>query len=134
MGYNTDMNSTTTIPAVLLPVSLTDKISVVEITNDLSSMYPIIGCDIVVPVALNAHYKACLWVDEEGMLKNDPLNVRVSCLLGRPVYGNAIMAGQDEQYNIVPLSLNCPTIFFQMLEEESVKFIIEMMKEARAKI
>jgi hypothetical protein len=44
------------------------------------------------------------------------------------------MAGQDEQYNIVPLSLNCPTIFFQMLEEESVKFITAMLKEARAKI
>jgi Domain of unknown function (DUF3846) len=134
MGYNTDMNSTTTIPAVLLPVSLTDKISVVEITNDLSSMYPIIGCDIVEPVALNAHYKACLWVDEEGICKSAPLNVRASCLLGRPIYGNAIMAGQDEQYNIVPLSLNCPTLFFQMLEEESVKFITAMLKEARAKI
>jgi len=128
------MNSTTTIPAVLLPVSLNEKISVVEITNDLSSMYPIIGCDIVEPVALNAYYKACLWVDEEGICKSAPLNVRASCLLGRPIYGNAIMAGQDEEYNIVPLSLNCPTVFFQMLEEEALKFIIEMMKEARAKI
>ena len=94
-------------------------------------MYPIIGCDIVERVALNAHYKACLWVDEEAVCKSAPLNIRASCLLGRPIFGNAIMAGEDAEGNIVPLSLSCPKVFFDLLEKEAVNFILEMMKNAK---
>jgi hypothetical protein len=124
------MNSTTNnIPAAFIPATSTEKISVIEISSSLSSMYGPIGCDIVEPVALNEHYKACLWVDEEALCKSATLNIRASCLAGRPIYGNAIMAGQDEEYNIVPLSLNCPKIFFDFLEEEAVRFIYEIVKQ-----
>jgi hypothetical protein len=125
------MNSTSTIPAAFIPATLHEKISVVEITNDLCSMYGPIGCGIVERVALNPHYKACLWVDEEAVCKSAPLNIRASCLLGRPIYGNAIMAGEDAEGNIAPLSLSCPKKFFQLLEDEAVNFILEIMRNAK---
>jgi len=127
------MKNTTTIPAVIIPAKITEKVAVIDITNELSSMYAPIGCDIVEPVALSETYKACLWVDEEGLCKSAPINIRASCLAGRPIYGNAIMAGQDKECNIVPLSLACPKIFFDSLEEEAVRFVYEIVKAEMTK-
>ena len=124
------------IPAALILVNNATKVSVIEITDSLSSMYGVIGggCDIVARVPLNENYNACLWVDEEAMLKGAPLNIRASCLAGHPIYGNAIMAGEDAQYNIVPLSIACPKIFFDYLDEEAVRFVYDIVKEQASKI
>jgi hypothetical protein len=122
------MKNTTSIPAVLIPVKITEKVAVIDITSHLSSMYAPIGCSIVEPVALNENYNACLWVDEEALSKSAPLNIRASCLAGRPIYGNAIMAGEDADKNIVPLSIACPKIFFDYLEEEAVRFVYDIVK------
>ena len=136
IGYNVRMTTTNIIPAAFIPVNNSIKVSVIEITERLSSMYGVIGggCDVVARVALNENYNACLWVDEEAMLKNAPLNIRASCLAGRPIYGNAIMAGEDAQYNIVPLSIACPKIFFDYLDEEAVRFVYDIVKEQASKI
>jgi hypothetical protein len=128
------MTTTNNIPAVIIPVKITEKVAVIDITCHLSSMYAPIGCGIVEPVALNETYNACLWVDEEALCKSAPLNIRASCLAGRPIYGNAIMAGEDADKNIVPLSIACPKIFFESLEEEAVRFVYDIVKEQAAKI
>jgi hypothetical protein len=116
------------IPAAFIPVNNSIKVSVIEITDKLSSMYGPIGCSIVEPVALNENYHACLWVDEEALCKSAPINIRASCLAGRPIYGNAIMAGEDADKNIVPLSITCPKIFFDYLDEEAVRFVYDIVK------
>ena len=134
IGYNVRMTTTNIIPAAFIPVNNSIKVSVIEITGSLSSMYGPIGCSIVERVALNENYNACLWVDEEGLCKSAPINIRASCLAGRPIYGNAIMAGEDAQYNIVPLSITCPKIFFDYLDEEAVRFVYDIVKEQASKI
>ena len=119
------------IPAVLIPAALLNEIKVIEITPELRSMYPIIDCDIVERVALNPHYHAAIWVDEEGMLKDAPINLRASCIAGRPIYGDAILAGEDKDYNIVPLLLNCPSLFFKSVEEEVANLLKETLYEMK---
>lgn len=106
------------IPAAFIPANICDPIKTVDITTDLSSMYPIIGCTIVEPVALHRSYNATLWVDEEGFCKQNILNLRASVLCGRPIVGDAIMAGTDGK-KIVPLSLNCPKILFDSVQAEA---------------
>jgi hypothetical protein len=127
------MKNTTSIPAALIPARTSEPITVIEITDRITSMYEAIGCDLVERVSLDSHYKACLWVDEEGILHRLPMNIRASCLAGRPIFGNAIMAGEDAEYNIVPLSLACPKMFFDFLEEEAVRFVYEVVKEEISK-
>jgi hypothetical protein len=127
------MKNTTIVPVALIPTDPSQPITVIDIDNTLQSMYEHIDCDIVERVALNGVYKACLWVDEEAILNGSEMNVRASCLAGRPIYGNAIMAGEDSDGNIVPLSLNCPKKFFDFLEEESIRFLQELIKEAMQK-
>ena len=73
------MSTASNIPAVLLPATLLREITVTEITPELSSMYPIIGCDIVERVALAPAYHAAIWVDEEGLLKANPTNNLTAC-------------------------------------------------------
>lgn len=131
-GYNSPMNSTASnIPAVLIPASLLREIKTIEITPELASMYPIIGCDIVERVALHASYHAAMWFDEEALLKKAPINLRASCIVGRPLFGDAILAGEDAQYNIVPLLLNCPSLFFKSVEEEVAKLLKETLQAVK---
>jgi hypothetical protein len=125
------MSTASNIPAVLIPATLLNEIKVIEITPELSSMYPIIGCDIVERVALNSYYSAAIWVDEEGMLKDAPINLRASCIAGRPIYGDAILAGEDKDYNIVPLLLNCPSLFFKSVEEEVANLLMESLHQRK---
>ena len=121
------MNSTpsNTLHVAFIPANLFDPIKIVQITSDLSSMYPIIGCDIVEPVALDTNYKSNLWVDEEALCKANPIiNLRASCLAGRPVYGNAIFAGEkmtEDGPEIDTLCIPCPKIFFDLLQQEAIK-------------
>ena len=125
------MSTASNIPAAFIPATFLKEITTIEITPELSSMYPIIGCDIVERVALNPHYHAAIWVDEEGLLKDAPINLRASCIVGRPIYGDAILAGEDKDYNIVPLLLNCPSMFFKRVEEEVANLLMESLQDAR---
>jgi hypothetical protein len=125
------MSTASNIPAVLLPASFLREITVIEITPELSSMYPIIGCDLVERVALAPAYHAAIWVDEEGLLKDAPINLRASCIAGHAIYGDAILAGEDAECNIVPLLLNCPSLFFKSVEEEVTRLMKECLYQAK---
>jgi len=127
------MSTASNIPAVLLPATLLREITVTEITPELSSMYPIIGCDLVERVALAPAYHAAIWVDEEGLLKDAPINLRASCIAGRPIHGDAILAGEDAECNIVPLLLDCPSLFFKSVEEEVANLLMEALTAYEAK-
>lgn len=132
IGYNGCMSTASNIPAVHIPASMTQQITVVEITRELSSMYPIIGCEIVERVSLDKNYRAALWVDEMGLLRDAPLNLRASCIAGRHIFGDAIMAGEcAETFDIVPLSIACPKVFFDMVEQEA-RVILKNLSEQEA--
>ena len=122
IGYNGCMSTASNIPAVFIPASMTQPITVVQINRELRSMYPILGCEIVERVSLNKNYRAALWVDEMGLLRDAGLNLRASCIAGRHIYGDAIMAGEcADTFDIVPLCIDCPKVFFDMVEEEARK-------------
>ena len=121
------MSTASNIPAVLLPANFLREITTIMITPDLPSMYPIIGCDIVERVALAPAYHAAMWVDEEAVLKSSPINLRASCIAGRVILGDAILAGEDAERNIVPLLLNCPALFFKSVDEEVANILKESL-------
>jgi len=125
------MSTASNIPAVLLPANFLREITTIEITKELSSMYPIIGCDLVERVALAPSYHAAMWADEEAALKSSPINLRASCIAGRVILGDAILAGEDDGYHIVPLLLNCPALFFKSVEEEVARILKETLYEAK---
>ena len=127
------MNSTpNNIPAVHIPASMTQPITVVQISKTLRSMYPIIGCEIVERVSLDKNYRAALWVDEMGLLRDAGLNLRASCIAGRHIYGDAIMAGEcADTFDIVPLSIACPKVFFDAVEQEA-RNILKNLREQEA--
>ena len=115
------MSTASNIPAVFIPASMTQPITVVQISRELRSMYPIIGCEIVERVSLNKNYRAALWVDEMGLLRDAGLNLRASCIAGRHIFGDAIMAGEcADTFDIVPLSIACPKVFFEVVEQEAL--------------
>ena len=115
--------STVTVPAVLLPTALNESIRVVEVTKSLSSMYPIIGCELVEIVPINPSYEFTMWCDEEGMLKDSPLNIRASVIAGRHIFGNVILTGGKEE--IEAFKMNCPAVWFQEVEEASADVLLE---------
>jgi len=118
------MNSTTNnIPAALIPADMTAPIAVVMIGKRVSTMYPIIGCDIVERIAISPTYTFTMWGDEEARLKDCPqLNVRASCIAGYEVYGNVILSG-DKDGEIAPLLMDCPAIFFREVEKKAAEVI-----------
>ena len=123
--YNTRMESTTTnnIPAAFIPADMTAPIGVVMIGKRLSTMYPIIGCDIVERIAINPTYTFTMWGDEEARLKDcSNLNLRASCIAGYEVYGNVILSG-DKDGEIAPLLMDCPAIFFRELEKRAAEVV-----------
>ena len=111
--------------AVKIPADLAVPASVVGISDDLSSMYPIIGCDIVQPLRTPDVDGALLWCDEEALCKVEPkYNVRASILARTPIFGDVILAGDDGE-KIVTLHMNCPKVFFDILQREAKKFVAE---------
>jgi hypothetical protein len=117
--------NTNTLYAVTIPACITQPVKIVEITSDLSSMYPIIGCSIVQPMPVPGKMvkDAALWCDEEALCKADPVfNARASILVRYPIFGDTILAGDDGQ-KIVTLSLPCPKVFFDILQQEAEKFV-----------
>ena len=124
LGYNGRMTttSTVTVPAVLLPTAINENIRVVEVTKDLASMYPIIGCELVEIVPVNPAYEFTMWCDEEGMLKGSPLNIRASVIAGRHIFGNVILTGGKEE--IEAFKMDCPAEWFQAVEEASASVLM----------
>ena len=111
-----------------IPANFTQPIKVVDITDNLSSMYPILDCNIVERVAMHSSYRAAMWVSEEGAIVNfSKLNLRASVIVGHEIYGDAIMAGEDTEGNITSLQISCPKIFFDMVEEECQALALELL-------
>ena len=115
--------STVTVPAAIQPTAIDQSIRAVEITKDLSSLYPIIGCDLVEIVPINPAYEFTMWCDEEGMLKGSPLNIRASVIAGRHIFGNVILTGGKEE--IEAFSMDCPAAWFQTVEEAAAFVLME---------
>lgn len=114
-----------TLYAVKIPADLAVPASVVGISDDLSSMYPLIGCDLVQPLRVPDVEDALLWCDEEALFKIEPkYNVRASILTRTPIFGDVILAGDDGE-KIVTLHMNCPKVFFDILQREAKKFVAE---------
>lgn len=118
------MDTTTNdIPAAFIPADMTAPIAVVKIGKRLSSMYPIIDCDLVERIAIHPAYTFTMWGDEEARLKdNARLNLRASCIAGYEVYGNVILAG-DKDGEIAPLLMDCPAIYFRELEKQAADIL-----------
>jgi hypothetical protein len=117
--------NTNTLYAALIPADITKPVTVVEITPDLSSMYPIIGCSIVQPMTVPSKMveNAVLWCDEEALCVDAPVfNARASILVRYPIFGDTILAG-DNGEKVVTLSLPCPKVFFDILQQEAEKFV-----------
>lgn len=130
--YHTCMSTTApNIPAVFIPATLLREITVIEITPELSSLYPVIGCEIAERVTISPEYHAAMWVDEMGLCKDAPINLRASCIAGRALYGDAVLAGEDAEGNIAPLVLNCPSQFFKTVEEEVANLLMESLYEVK---
>jgi len=114
--------STVTVPAAFLPTALNESIRVVEVTKDLASMYPIIGCELVEIVPVNPAYEFTMWCDEEGFLKGSPLNIRASVIAGRHIFGNVILTGGKEE--IEAFKMDCPAVWFQSVEEAAADVLL----------
>lgn len=113
-----------TLAAVKIPADINVPASVVDITSDLSSMYPIIGCDLVQPLTIGID-GTLLWCDEEALCKAEPtFNVRASILARTPIFGDTILAGDDGE-KIVNLQIAVPKVFFNALQREAEKFVAE---------
>ena len=113
------------LAAVKIPADINVPASVVDITSDLSSMYPIIGCDLVQPLRVPDVKDALLWCDEEALCKVEPtFNVRASILARTPIFGDVILAG-DNGEKIVNLQMAIPKVFFDLLQQEAEKFVAE---------
>jgi hypothetical protein len=67
-----------------------------------------------------------LWVDEEGMLKQDPkTNVRGSILAGQQIFGNVILAGQDSLYGVDGVEFDIIKGMVKKLENMAQEVIAE---------
>lgn len=68
----------------------------------LKDMYPIIGngCHTVELVQLKKGVE--MWVDEEGLLKENTLNHLASHMAGRPIVGNAIVIDNTKSGDYIP--------------------------------
>lgn len=117
-----------TLAAVKIPADLTVPASVVDInpSDSLQSMYDIIGTDIVQPITIGVK-NVVMWCDEEALCKVDPaFNVRASILARRPIFGDTILAGEDEvTWQIIDLQIAVPKVFFNALQREAERFVAE---------
>lgn len=113
-----------TLAAVKIPANISVPVTIVDISSDLSSMYPIIGCDLVQPLTIGID-GTLLWCDEEALCKADPaFNPRASILARTPIFGDTILAG-DNGEKIVNLQIAAPKVFFSALQREAEKFVAE---------
>jgi hypothetical protein len=96
-------NATTIISVLLIPADLNTPCTMVNLRKgdcSLNDMYEHMNCNYVARIE-TPNKNMILWVDEEGMLKQDPkTNVRGSILAGQQIYGNVILAGQDSMYGV----------------------------------
>ena len=122
------MNTTNTVPAVRIPADLSVPVSVVglDASYPLASMYEHLNCAVVEPVviAMPIIHNALIWVDEGGLCKNAPrFNTRASIICNRPLFGDAILAGDDGEKIVALEMTTCPKSFFEVLQDEARIFV-----------
>ena len=105
--------------ALFIPANMEQPIRVVPLISDnpLRDMYSLIGCEYVERIGNlpSTDAPVALWVDEEGALKQNPMNTRASIIAGIPLMGDAILAGHEDG-NIVTLRMDCPAAFMSRVE------------------
>lgn len=121
--------ATATLPVAFVPVDVTSpcrgELIVDMHRQGLGDMYTLIGCSLVerVPQLLGLE-EAEMWVDEEGMLKGSPLNIRASMIAGTFIHGNAIITGRD----LTSLRMDCPKMFFDNVQTLAEEWIARQKK------
>ena len=91
----------------------------------LIDMYKEMDCDYVQRLE-TPNKNMILWVDEEGMLKQNPkTNVRGSILAGEQIFGNVILAGQDSLYGVDGIRFADIEGLLKRLEDTAQKVIAE---------
>ena len=128
--YNTDMkNATTIISVLLIPADLNTPCTMVNIRKgdcSLNDMYEHMNCNYVARIE-TPNKNMILWVDEEGMLKQNPkTNIRGSILAGQQIYGNVILAGQDSLYGVDGIRFADIEGLLKRLEETAQKVLVEL--------
>ena len=105
--------------ALFIPANMEQPIRVVPLISDnpLRDMYSLMGCEIVQRIShlISTTEPVALWVDEEGAMKPNLMNVRASIIAGIPLMGDAILAG-DNGGDIVSLRMECPAEFMSRIE------------------
>jgi hypothetical protein len=121
-------NATTIISVLLIPADLNTPCTMVNIRKgdcSLNDMYEHMNCNYVARIE-TPKKNMILWVDEEGMLKQDPkTNVRGSILAGQQIYGNVILAGQDSLYGVDGVEFDTIKGMVKKLENMAQEVIAE---------
>lgn len=97
----------------LIPANPLDRPHRVEIEHDgrshLASLYKHIDCrtvTVITPIRGGALFgmKVDAWGDDEGLWVGDPIeNHKVGYLFGQRVVGNWVLAGNDDEGNLIDL-------------------------------
>lgn len=121
-------NATSIISVLLIPADLNTPCTMVNIRKGdyaLNDMYTEMNCNYVQRLE-TPNKNMILWVDEEGMLKQNPkTNVRGSILAGQQLYGNVILAGQDSLYGVDGIRFADIEGLLKRLEDTAQKVIAE---------
>ena len=129
LGYNRRMkNATSIISVLLIPADLNTPCTMVNIRKGeyaLNDMYKPMKCDYVQRLE-TPNKNMILWIDEEGMLKQEPkTNVRGSILAGEQIFGNVILAGQDSLYGVDGIEFDTIKGLVKKLEDTAQMVIAE---------
>ena len=89
----------------------------------LPAMYPLIDTQIVEHVACVILPQTCLWVDENGTMRDSRVNIRASILAGFPIVGDVMLCGDDGERTA---SLTVPATFFNTLHFLAMEVIATM--------
>lgn len=89
----------------------------------LPAMYPLIDTQIVEHVACVILPGTCLWVDENGTMRDSRVNIRASILAGFPIVGDVMLCGDDGERTA---SLTVPATFFNTLHFLAMEVIATM--------
>ena len=121
-------NATSIISVLLIPADLNTPCTMVNIRKGdyaLNDMYTEMNCNYVQRLE-TPNKNMILWVDEEGMLKQNPkTNVRGSILAGQQLYGNVILAGQDSLFGVDGIRFADIEGLLKRLEDTAQKVIAE---------
>ena len=121
-------NATSIISVLLIPADLNKPCTMVNIRKGdsaLNDMYTHMNCNYVQRLE-TPKKNMILWVDEEGMLKQDPkTNVRGSILAGEQIFGNVILAGQDSLYGVDGIEFDTIKGLVKKLEDTAQMVIAE---------